>query len=155
MRATPQDGALCRVANASFMRNAKLSATVLMLVIHAGFREPCLVLWGESSMDGRVPAEAGVHPFGASYQQLADTLESIGLGVPRAEAVSEEVLLPSFDAMPVPSIPLLRREPQRKKAVDLRPWQVETLSLRAAAALELLCRASGKEMLQPGVMTGV
>ena len=126
-----------------------------MLVIHAGFRERCLVLWGESSIGDRVPAEPGVHPFSASYEQLADTLESIGVKVPRVEAVSNEVLLPSFDRMPVPSSPLLGREAQGKKAADLRPWQVETLSLRAAAALEFLCLATGKEMLQPGVMAGV
>ena len=137
------------------MRNAKLSATVLMLVIHAGFRERCLVLWGESSIGDRVPAEPGMHPFSASYEQLADTLESIGVKVPRVEAVSNEVLLPSFDRMPVPSNPLLGRESPGKKAADLRPWQVETLSLRAAAALEFLCLATGKEMLEPGVMAGV
>ena len=67
------------------LRNATLSATVLMLVIHAGFRERCLVLWGESSIGDRVPAEPGVHPFSASYEQLADTLESISVKVPRLE----------------------------------------------------------------------
>ena len=99
------------------VRNAKLSATVLMLVIHAGFRERCLVLWGESSIGDRVPAEPGVHPFSASYEQLADALESISVKVPRVEAVSDEVLLPSFDRMPVPSSPLLGREAQGKKAI--------------------------------------
>lgn len=138
-----------------FVRNANLSATVLMLVIHAGFREACLVLWGESSIGDRVPAEPGGHPFSTSYEQLADTLESISVKVPRVEAVSDEVLLPSFDRMPVPSSPLLGREVQGKKAADLRPWQVETLSLRAAAALEFLCLVTGKEMLQSGVMVGV
>ena len=138
-----------------FVRNAKLSATVLMLVIHAGFRERCLVLWGESSIDDRVPAEPGVHPFSARYEQLAETLEKISVKVPRVEAVSNEVLLPSFDRMPVPSSPLLGKEAQGKKAVDLRPWQVETLSLQAAAALEFLCLGTEKEMLEPGVMAGV
>src|SRR5947209_878268 len=126
-----------------------------MLVIHAGFRERCLVLWGESSIGDRVPDEPGVHPFSASYEQLADTLESISVKVPRVEAVTNEVLLPSFDRMPVPSSPLLGREAQGKKPVDLRPWQVETLSLRPATALELLCFTTGKEILQPGVMAGV
>src|SRR3954465_3834733 len=132
----------------SFVRNAKLSATVLMLVIHAGFRERTLVLWGESSIGDRVPAEPGVHPFSASYEQLADTLESINVKVPRVEAVSNEVLLPSFDKMPVPSSPLLGREAHEKRPADLRLWQVETLSLRAVAALEFLCLAAGREMLQ-------
>src|SRR3954454_18195717 len=138
----------------SFMRNAKLSATVLMLVIHAGFRERCLVLWAESSIGDRIPARPGVHPFSASHKQLADTLESISVKVPRVEIVINEVLLPSLDGMPVPSSPLLGREGQEKKAADLRPWQVETLSLRAAATLEFLCLAAGKEILQPGVMAG-
>jgi hypothetical protein len=92
-----------------------------MLVIHAGFRERCLVLWGELSISDCVPAEPGVHPFSASYEQLADTLESISVKVPRVEAVSDEVLLPSFDKMPVPSSPLLGREAQGKKAAALRP----------------------------------
>jgi hypothetical protein len=126
-----------------------------MLVIHAGFRERCLIVWGESPIGDRVPAEPGVHPFSASYEQLADTLESISVKVPRVEAVSNEVLLPSFDRMPVPSSPLLAREAQGKKVADLRPWQVETLSLRAAAALEFLYLTTGREMLQPGVMAGV
>lgn len=125
-----------------------------MLVLHAAFRERSLVLWGESSIAGRVRAEAGVHPFSASYEQLADALESIGLKVPRVEAVSNEVLLPSLDAMPVRSSPLLGKEAQGKKAVALRPWWVETLSLRAPAALELLCLTTGKEMLETGVMAG-
>ena len=55
----------------------------------------------------------------------------------------------------MPSSPLLGKQAQGKKAPDLRPWQVETLSLRAPAALELLCLVTGKEMLQPGVMAGV
>lgn len=125
-----------------------------MLVIHAGFHEQCLVLWGESSIGDRVPAEAGVHPFSASYEQLAEALESISVKVPRVEAVSNQVLLPSFDRMPVPSSPLLGRAAQGKKAIHLRPWQVETLSLRAAAALDSLCLTTKKEMLQPGVMVG-
>ena len=126
-----------------------------MLVLHAAFRERCLVLWGESSTAGRIRAEAGVHPFSASYEQLADALESVGLKVARVEAVSNEVLLPSLDAMPMRSSPLLGREAQGKKAVALRPWWVETVSLRAPAALELLCRTTtGKEMLAPGVMAG-
>src|SRR4051812_501415 len=138
----------------SFMRNAKLSATVLMLVIHAGFRERCLVLWAESSIGDRIPARPGVHPFSASYEQLADTLENISVKVPRVEVVSHDVLLPSFNKMPVPSTPVLGREVQGKKPTTLRPWHVETLSLQAPAALEFLCFATGKEMLQPGVMAG-
>src|SRR4051812_30738970 len=136
------------------MRNATLSATVLMLVIHAGFRERRLVLWAESSTGDRVPRASGVHPFSASYEQLADTLEELSVNVPRVEIVINEVLLPSLDGMPVPSSPLLGREGQEKKAADLRPWQVETLSLQAAATLEFLCLAAGKEILQPGVMAG-
>src|SRR5438270_4514133 len=124
-----------------------------MLVIHAGFRERCLVLWGESSI-GEVPVEPGVHPFSATYEQLADTLESVSVKVPRVESVSNEVLMPSCDRMPVPSTPLLGREAQGKKATELQPWQVETLSLRAAAALEFLCLTTGKQTLQPGVMIG-
>ena len=83
------------------------------------------------------------------------TLSSISVKTPRVEAASNEVLLPSVDRMPVPSSPLLGREAQGKMAADLRPWQVETLSLRPSAALEFLCFATRKEMLQPGVMAGV
>jgi hypothetical protein len=106
-----------RVGLANFAPDLMIS-TVLMLVIHAGFRERCLVLWGESSIGDRVPAEPGVHPFSASYEQLADTLENISVKVPRVEAVSNEVLLPSFDRMPVPSSPLLGPR---------RPWSFSAL----------------------------
>ena len=126
-----------------------------MFVIHAGFLDRCLVLWGESSIGDGIPARPGVHPFSASYEQLAEILESISVKAPRVEVVSHEVLLPSFDKTPVPSSPLLGTEVHGKKASDLRSWQVETLSLRPAAALEFLCLTAGKEMLQPGVMAGV
>src|SRR5450755_910241 len=125
-----------------------------MLALHAGFRDRCLFLWGESAIEPRaVEAYRGVHPFGASGEQIANALEAMGVKTPRSEPATGQVWLPSSGKAPLPSSPLLG-ETQAKGETELAGWYVDTISLKPAAAVDLLCYASGKDVLQPGVLPG-
>jgi SNF2 family DNA or RNA helicase len=125
-----------------------------MLVLHAGFRAPHLLLWGESSLLKEMRRkERPAHPFDAGPLRLAEALGAIGIEISRKDFRTEEVWLPSTAQEPALSSPLIA-ERLEKQPTKIAPWKVTIVALPPAAAIELLCFCASKELLQPGTVIG-
>ena len=125
-----------------------------MLALHAGFRTRSLIVWAESSADsenGRT--RRAIHPLDAGAKKLGDALMALGVQASTKDFATGDAWLPSTGKRPVPSNAILSEIPDGSRA-KLAKWQVTTAALEPAAALELLCRCAGKELLLPGIIAG-
>ncbi len=123
-----------------------------MLVLHAGFRAPRLVLWGEVPVLARSKrTRTRVHPFCAGSQVILEFLKRTGTSGTAAASVPAS--LPTAQGTPVPSTPLLGDADASGKP-DLAQWKVETVTLDRCATLEFLSYCAGRDPLDRGVIAG-
>ena len=137
-----------------------------MIILHAGFLDHRLLLWGESPARvatgptphrGRKPkASAPVFPADAGAAGLAASLEQAGVPVQgrQTRAGSVIVWLPTKGDRPVPSSPLVAEAPDSGGSPALSPWTITILPLSSEDAIGLLCTSAGKQTLAPGVIVG-
>ena len=138
-----------------------------MIVLHAGFFEDRLLLWGESPPEttgSRAPGRGRkakairpqASPFDAGATRLISALEGAGLPVhgKRAPTDTAVVWLPSSGNMPVASSPLVAEAPDASAPPALSPWSVTVFPLSLEEAVALLCVSAGKQTLAPGVVVG-
>jgi SNF2 family DNA or RNA helicase len=138
-----------------------------MIILHAGFLDNRLLLWGESPADaiaGPAPTRGRkakvvrlqASPFDAGTARLLSALESAGVPVHRQRARTETavVWLPTSGEVPVPSSPLVAEAPDASAPSTLSPWTVTVLPLPAERAIPVLCMCVGKHTLTPGVVVG-
>jgi SNF2 family DNA or RNA helicase len=135
-----------------------------MIVLHAGFLEDWLLLWGERP----VAAEGGesrglrnttprhyVHDAGAAA--LMEALQGARVAFkPAARHIQElTVWLPTRGEHPVPSSGLIGEEPPEwATETTLAPWSITAYPLLPGEAVELLCLCVGKRTLASGVVVG-
>jgi SNF2 family DNA or RNA helicase len=135
----------------------------MMIVLHAGFLEDWLLLWGERP----AAAESGairrprsnaprhyVHDAGAAA--LMEALQAAGVAFkPAARHIQElTVWLPTQGEHPVPSSGLIGEPPESAVENTLAPWSISAYPLLAVEATEFLCLCVGKRTLAPGVVVG-
>ncbi|MBI4573584.1 MAG: DEAD/DEAH box helicase [candidate division NC10 bacterium] len=138
-----------------------------MIILHAGFLQDRLLLWGESPPEaekGPAPvrgrrAKTGrpqASPFDAGAARLMSALECMGDSVPSKKMHAETAIawLPTRGGLPAPSSPLIGETPAPDSAVALSPWSVAVLPLSAERAMPILCMCVGKHTLTPGVVVG-
>lgn len=138
-----------------------------MIILHAGFLDHRLLLWGESPAEAiarpalrlRRKAKAvcpRASPLDAGPTELISALESAGVPVrgKRARAETAVVWLPTSRGVPVPSSPLVAEAPDRSAQSALSPWTVTVLPLSLEEATALLCMSVGKQTLAPGMVVG-
>jgi len=138
-----------------------------MIVLHAGFSEGSLLLWGESpasealsSARSRKPSRVaeGMPPL--PYDAGAGLLRDAVAGVADLSKVRkkdfEQVFawLPTRQGKPTASTPLIAAPLESTGDERLVPWAVTALPLQAGDCLALLCACVGKELLKPGVVLG-
>jgi SNF2 family DNA or RNA helicase len=133
-----------------------------MFILHAGFLDSQLTIWGETSA---VPARrarkakgprAPLSPFDPGSERLAEAL-SLALPQQEREDLAPETLtlwLPTVAGQPLASHPLIAAPPETDTPPELAPWSVTAVPLSAAAAIDLLTACAGQTMLQPGVLVG-
>jgi superfamily II DNA or RNA helicase len=105
-----------------------------MLIIHAAVFDRKLAIWGETP-DGWTGADT-----------LRGTLDGL-----HGEERTLTALLPTARGRPALSSPLLGEVPAKTR---LGPWDVKTIVVDTAAAIDLLSNAVGKRLLAPGVVVG-
>ena len=105
-----------------------------MIILHAGFLDNRLLLWGESPPEattrpaprhGRKARGVSLHvsPFDAGAPRLISALEYAGVLVSRKKARTETavVWLPTSGDVPVPSSPLVAETPDGSRPVHPFP----------------------------------
>ena len=138
-----------------------------MLIIHAGFRDDKLLLWGETPVDsaiappkrrGRKPKTPRPEPFpyDPGSIQLKEALLSAGFDVIVDEVEPSRAIawLPTVRDIPVPSSPLIAKPLDARVKPKLQPWEVSVIALTLIQAVELLCVYADKQLLCPGVVVG-
>jgi SNF2 family DNA or RNA helicase len=138
-----------------------------MIILHAGFLDNRLLLWGESPAEAiagpaprpRRKAKAirpQASPFDAGAPRLMSALEHAGVLVSRRKARMETAVawLPTRGDVPLPSSPLVAEIPHSPASLTLSPWTVTVLPLSLERAAALLCMSVGKQTLAPGVVVG-
>ena len=138
-----------------------------MIVLHVGFLDNRLLLWGESPPEAssgpasspRRKAKAirpQASPFDAGATRLLTALESAGMPVRGKKARTEAAIiwLPTVGNAPAPSSPLVADVPDASAPSALSPWTVTVLRLCLEEATAFFCMSAGKQMLAPGVVVG-
>ncbi len=140
-----------------------------MIILHAGFQEKHLLLWGETA-----PAETeskaktlrsvrkarAVRPtrllYDAGIEGLLTALAEVFSGLQLKESDFEKVAvwLPSVAGQALASNVLIADPVESKSPPVLSPWTVTALPLATVEAIELLSLCVDKQMLSPGVVVG-
>ena len=133
-----------------------------MIVLHAGFYDNRLLLWGET------PAEPQAHPpklheqkhpqplpYDAGVRGLAAAIKA-GFDFTTSKGPSEAMIawLPTADNQPVVSSSLIAQLAESPAKTILAPWKVTALTLSPEQTVEVLCVCVGKQTLAPGVIVG-
>lgn len=138
-----------------------------MIVLHAGFWDESLWLWGESPASENTPlARTRKHqltatgsprlPYdvreGGLREAVADTLDV--RQTKKKDFVSAVAWLPTAEGRPSASSALIAGPFKSSRKAELAPWAITVLSLDAGACLTLLCACVNKEVLKPGTIVG-
>lgn len=107
-----------------------------MLLLHVLYDDGVFI-WGEKSFNVEPTCVDGEHPWCASAAETLGVLTSAGADFANTpEIVRKTVVLPSFDGLPEPSVPILGEI--HEGALDTSQWSVETVALDDADLLELI-----------------
>jgi len=140
-----------------------------MIILHAGFQEKHLLLWGETApaeteLKGKTARAAKrntaakpprlIYDVGVEglLAALAEFLSSLQLDKSDFESIA--VWLPTVDGQAQASNVLIASPVQSKSPPVLSPWTVTALPLATVEAIELLSLCVEKQMLSPGVIIG-
>ncbi|HYR01908.1 MAG TPA: ATP-dependent helicase, partial [Syntrophobacteria bacterium] len=135
-----------------------------MIVLHAGFLEDWLLLWGERPAAAEGGRRRGLrntatkhylHDAGAAA--LMEALQVAGVAFkPAARHIQElTVWLPTKGEHPVPSSGLIGEDPPESATEStLAPWSITAYPLLAGEVMDVLCLCLGKRTLAPGVVVG-
>lgn len=123
-----------------------------MIILHAGFFENQLHLWGEASESASTKprAKSKGYKYDAGAGQLIAALEAIigGIDLRPSDFEAAAVWLPTVNGEPCPSNPLINEMPAGKPVIAA--WPVQSLAMTIAEAVDLLCRPA----LTAGVIAG-
>src|SRR5882672_8962696 len=140
-----------------------------MIILHAGFFDHQLWLWGEAPARTvlETPARRGRKatakarkrerlPFDAGGDGLLAALNEVvsGLKMGKDDVGTATIWLPAVDGQPVASSPLIAEPPSSNGKAVIAPWAVAAIPLNTAEAVDLLCRCVNRETLAAGVIVG-
>ena len=129
-----------------------------MFILHAGYYQAQLLLWGEQSeavtrsvRRGRRRQEA-LLPFAAGEDALYDALAGVGVqATPAARAAT--LWLPTIAGRACPSTPLIAELPSGGE-VTFSPWQIAVVPLPFESLLTVLGASAASQLLAPGIIAG-
>ncbi|MGH9766768.1 MAG: DEAD/DEAH box helicase, partial [Blastocatellia bacterium] len=140
-----------------------------MIILHAGFLDHQLWLWGEAPA-GTAP-EAPVRrgrkasakskkrerlSFDAGGDSLLAALNEVvsGLKMSKSDVEAAAIWLPTVDGRPIASSALIAEPPSSTAKAAISPWAVSAIPLNTAEAVDLLCRCVNRETLAQGLIVG-
>src|SRR5262245_7228505 len=144
-----------------------------MIILHAGFFDQQLWLWGEtpagtatesSASRGRKTTTKAQRkeklrerlPFDAGPDGLLAALNEVvsDFKMGKDDIKSAAIWLPTVDGRPVASSPLIAEPASSNGEAVIAPWAVAAIPLNTAEAVDLLCRCVNRETLAAGVTVG-
>jgi len=142
-----------------------------MIVLHAGFLDGRLLLWGEAPLEPetsgirsrkckltsrRSPATLAPLPHDAGKERLLTALQEAGFHrkSDKKSIGPMAVWLPTVNNTPIPSSPLIAQPPDNVSSSTLKFWKVTALRLSLEGAVEFLCNCMDKQTLGLGVVVG-
>ncbi|MEO5333492.1 MAG: DEAD/DEAH box helicase [Magnetococcus sp. YQC-5] len=135
-----------------------------MLILHAGFEDDHLLLWGEAPLGAspshrrrRATTNHPPNPFDAGEGKLVAAMAT-GC-VPVLLSLKErcrpvDTWLPTVAGQPIPSSSLIADAPVAKEGMDVAPWSVTAMAMPAGQAVSLLASLGERDLLAPGVVVG-
>jgi len=132
-----------------------------MLLLHAGFADTRLLLWGESAAPASTPKAArsnhaadkpGFYPYDAGDEPLYAALAECEVAFAPRPSPGWHLWAPTAAGMPLPSSPLVAEAPPGP--LTLHPWRVTVIPLEPQSAVEFLGAIVGKEVVVPGLVVG-
>lgn len=134
-----------------------------MIVLHGGFLEDWLLLWGERPAAaeggrrrglGNTAPRPYVHEAGAAA--LMEALQAARVAFkPAARHIQDlTVWLPTRGEHPVPSSGLIGEPPESATEDTLAPWSITAYPLLPEEVMDVLCLCVGRRTLAPGVVVG-
>ena len=135
-----------------------------MIILHAGFLNNRLLVWGEIPTDSIGPASKRrvrkpraarpeALPYDAGSESLRAALSESGAAT-AGKAQSAVMWLPTVAGVPAASSPLIADPPASTAEAILSPWAVTAYPLSIADSLHLLCACADRQTLAPGVIVG-
>ena len=137
-----------------------------MIILHAGFVEETVMLWGETPSDSEVaPKRRGrkpkvprpeLYPYDPGLQKLFDVFSETGLSnlINLGDFANAIVWAPSLRGKPTASSPLIAEPFPTNENPTFLPWEVSTFRVPVSNAIEIFCHCANKKMLSPGVIVG-
>ena len=138
-----------------------------MIVLHAGFWERYLFLWGESPAEEKTSRgsprrqkrnDTLVKPlrYNAGREKVLAALAESDMRFRSTAKHSDKVIvwLPTKGGNPIASSPLIANVPESRDETVIAPWAITGVALAAQKTIELLCVCAGKQTLTPGVVVG-
>ncbi len=132
-----------------------------MIILHGGWRDGWMLLWGEQSpeelrSEGNGNPAANEHPYCAGPEELLNVLDNAapGFEAGSGETVSAAAWLPSRGGSPLPSSALVADPPKSRAKPRLMPWSIPAYRLSPAEAIPVLQAGTGQGMLTSGVGIG-
>ncbi len=137
-----------------------------MIILHAGFQEKHLLLWGETvhtepptaKRASKKKSDKAVRLiYDAGSDGLLTALSEFlsGIKIEKSEFEKVSLWLPTVDGQPVASSVLIADPPESKSLPVLAAWTVTALPLATVEAIELLSLCADKSLLSPGVVVGL
>jgi SNF2 family DNA or RNA helicase len=140
-----------------------------MIILHAGFFDHQLWLWGEApagtatetpaKRERKTSAKAKKRerlPCDVGGDGLLLALNEVvsGLKMGKDDVGTATIWLPTVDSQPVASSPLIAEPPPSNGKAAIAPWAVAAIPLNTAEVVDLLCRCVNRETLAAGVIIG-
>lgn len=132
-----------------------------MIILHGGWGDGWLLLWGEQSPEELGPEGNGdpagnEHLYCAGPEELVNVLANAapGFRANSGETVSATAWLPSRGSSPLPSSALVADPPRSKAKPRLMPWSIPAYRVSPAEAIPILQACRGQGLLTNGVGIG-
>lgn len=137
-----------------------------MLILHAGFADGRLLLWGETPAEssksaGRRGKKSKILipqtlPYDAGTRMLHEALSETGILASEKKLKAESAIawLPCIGGRPLASSPLIEDNPESVSEPIIMPWTVSALFLSNEESADILCACAGRQIIAPGMVIG-
>ncbi len=134
-----------------------------MIVLHAGFFEKSLFLWGEVPLEVNTPLikrrkkrDIKFSPYDAGSERLSSAIKETVLKIKTGKKSFKTMVLwlPSVNGTPSVSSEMVGEPLGSSLPTVLSPWRITVLKLSEEESIDLLCHCVGKKVLGSGVILG-
>ncbi len=116
----------------------------VMIILHIGYCDGRLYLWGENTESSLLPKQTGV--FGATLQDISKAVRGTKL---KLNDTTITAWLPTNRLGPIPSTTT-----QTDDKMEISPWQITAIPLSTTDTISILSACMGKDTLKSDIVIG-